>query len=395
MKRFLPFAAAFAAISCMPAPAPEASSNAAAATAQMTPEDLAELRKASAQVLFWDQAARSANFRRMDALFPGTTAKASPKPRALPKGTPLPFNEAAIDAFMKEQQIAGLMMIQDGKVRLERYGLGMTAQDRWTSFSVAKSFTSTLVGAAIADGKIAALSDPVTRYIPELKGSGYDGVTVVQLLTMTSGVAWDEDYTDPTSDVVRLFSDPVPAGVDPTVAYMRQLKRKYPPGQKWEYKTGETNLIGVLVRRATGESLTHYAKRKIVDPAGFAGDLFWQIDTGGGNTGGCCIMLRLSDYARMGLFALEGGKGQVPAIWFAEAGTSHADIGVPGFGYGYQWWTYPGNAYGAQGIFGQGITIMPEQRIVFAVVSNWPVASSRKLTTERLQFFQRLAAAAE
>ena len=85
----------------------------------------------------------------------------------------------------------------------------------------------------------------------------------------------------------------------------------------------------------------------------------------------------------------------MPADWFAKAGTSHADIGVPGFGYGYQWWTYPGDAYGAQGIFVQGITIMPKQRIVFAVVSNWPVASSRKLTTERLQFFQKLAEAAQ
>ncbi|MBH9537724.1 serine hydrolase domain-containing protein [Novosphingopyxis sp. YJ-S2-01] len=394
MKRFLPLAMALAAAACSPAPAP-APTKAAAATTQMSPDELVELRKASAQVLFWNQDTRSANFRRMDALFPGTTAKASSTPRALPKGAPLPFDEAAIDAFMKDQNVAGLMMIQNGKVRLERYGLGMTPEDRWTSFSVAKSFTSTLVGAAIADGKIGSLSDPVSRYIPELKGSGYDGVTVEQLLTMTSGVAWNEDYTDPTSDVVRLFSDPVPAGVDPTVAYMRQLKREYEPGQKWEYKTGETNLIGVLVRRATGERLSDYAKRKIVDPAGFAGDLFWQIDTGGGNTGGCCIMLRLSDYARMGLFALEGGKGQVPANWFAQAGTSHADIGVPGFGYGYQWWTYPGGAYGAQGIFGQGITIMPKQRIVFAVVSNWPVASSRKLTTERLQFFQKLAEAAQ
>ena len=151
MKRFLPLAMALAAAACSPAPVP-APTKAAAETTQMSPDELVELRKASAQVLFWDQDTRSANFRRMDALFPGTTAEASPSPRALPKGAPLPFDEAAIDAFMKDQNVAGLMMIQDGKVRLERYGLGMTPDDRWTSFSVAKSFTSTLVGAAIADG---------------------------------------------------------------------------------------------------------------------------------------------------------------------------------------------------------------------------------------------------
>ena len=104
---------------------------------------------------------------------------------------------------MKAYNVSGLMVLKDGKVVLERYGLGRQPQDRWTSFSVAKSVTSTLVGAAIQDGKIKSLDDPVTPYIPELKGSGYDGVTVRQMLTMSSGVKWNEDYTDPNSDVAR------------------------------------------------------------------------------------------------------------------------------------------------------------------------------------------------
>ncbi len=400
MPKIAALAAALLAGACtpqaIPAPkgAPAVARAAALDPAAMSAEDLAALRRTSAEVLFWDEATRAANFRRMETLFPGTNAAASHHPRTLPKGTALPVDEAQLAAFMKAQQVAGIMLIQDGKVRLERYGLGMTSSDRWTSFSVAKSFTSTLVGAAIRDGKIGALTDPVTGYIPELLGSGYDGVTVEQILTMTSGVAWNEDYTDPKSDVVKLFSDPVPAGIDPTVAYMRKLKREYAPGTKWEYKTGETNLIGVLVRRATGERLSDYAKRKIVDPAWLAGDLFWQIDTGSGNTGGCCLSLRLADYARMGLFAMEGGQGQVPDGWFAAAGRSQTDIGRPGYGYGYQWWTYPGGAYGAQGIFGQAITIMPDKRIVIAMVANWPQASSRKLTAARLAYFDQLAAAA-
>ena len=390
--RFAAFAALLLATACTPQASPQAS--AAPDSAAASAADPEALRRASAEVLFWDDATRSANFRRMDALFPGTTAKAAAHPRTLPKGAPLIIDEAALDAFMRAQHVAGIMLIKDGRIRLERYGLGLKSTDRWTSFSVAKSFTSTLVGAAIRDGKIGSLSDPVTRYIPELIGSGYDGVTVEQVLTMTSGVAWNEDYTDPKSDVVRLFSDPVPAGVDPTVAYMSKLKRQYAPGTKWEYKTGETNLIGVLVRRATGERLSDYAKRKIVDPAGLAGDLFWQIDTGGGNTGGCCLSLRLSDYARMGLFALEGGKGQVPDGWFGAAGSKQAEIGQPGMGYGYQWWTYPDGNYGAQGIFGQAITIYPESRTVIAMVANWPQASSHTLTAERLAYFDILAAAA-
>jgi CubicO group peptidase (beta-lactamase class C family) len=360
----------------------------------LSPEEMARVQKAGAEILFWSDEQRSTNFRRMEDIFPGTTAKASPEPLALPKGAPLAIDDAAVTAFMQAQQVAGLMVIKDGKIVLERYGLGLKPTDRWTSFSVAKSFTSTLVGAAIRDGKIGSLQDPVTAYIPELVGSGYDGVTIEQLLSMTSGVAWNEDYTDPQSDVVKMLSIPVEAGQDPVTAYMKTLKREYAPGTHWEYKTGETNLIGTLVSRATGERLSDYAKRKIVDPAGFAGDLFWMVDSATNNIGGCCLSLRLSDYARMGLFALDGGKGQVPDEWFAAAGSSQADTGIAGLGYGYQWWVYPGGNYGAQGIFGQAITIFTEQNVVIAAVSNWPVASSRKLTAERLAFFEKLAAGA-
>ena len=371
-----------------------ASTSTKADTLTLSSAEMARVQKAGAEILFWSDEQRSANFRRMEDIFPGTTAKASPEPLALPKGAPLAMDDAAVAAFMQAQQVAGLMVIKDGKIVLERYGLGLKPTDRWTSFSVAKSFTSTLVGAAISDGKIGSLQDPVTAYIPELGGSGYDGVTIEQLLSMTSGVAWNEDYTDPQSDVVKMLSIPVEAGQDPVTAYMKTLKREYAPGTHWEYKTGETNLIGTLVSRATGQRLSDYAKRKIVDPAGFAGDLFWMVDSATNNIGGCCLSLRLSDYARMGLFAMDGGKGQVPDGWFAAAGSSQADTRIAGLGYGYQWWVYPGGNYGAQGIFGQAITIFPEQNVVIAAVSNWPVASSRKLTAERLAFFQKLAAGA-
>lgn len=360
---------------------------------QMSPAELEKVRTAGAQILFWSDAQRAANFRAMEAQFLGTTAQHG-TPRALPKGEPLAITDAEVEAFMAAQNVAGLMVIQDGKVRLEKYGLGMKPEDRWTSFSVAKSFTSTLVGAAVKDGFIASIDDPVTKYVPELKGSGYDGVTVKQILTMTSGVKWNEDYTDPNSDVVKMLSVPVGPGEDPNTAYLKTLPREAEPGTKWVYKTGETNLIGVIVQRATGKTLTEYAQEKIVKPAGFEGDLFWMVDSAGQNVGGCCLSIRLADYARMGLFALEGGKGQVPDGWFAEAGKEQAPIGLPGFGYGYQWWTYPGGAWGGQGIFGQAILIVPQKNLVVAVVSNWPKASGGDLRVPQLQFFQKLAMAA-
>ncbi len=374
--------------------AKEAAPSAVKPIEQMSPAEMERIRTAGAQILFWSDAQRSANFRAMEAQFPGTTAKAGAA-RALPKGAALTVSDAEIDAFMAAQNVAGLMVIQDGKVRLERYGLGLGAQDRWTSFSVAKSFTSTLVGAAVKDGLIASIDDPVTKYVPELAGSGYDGVSVKQILTMTSGVKWNEDYTDPNSDVVKMLSVAVAPGEDPNSAYMKTLPREAEPGTKWVYKTGETNLIGVIVQRATGKTLTQYAEEKIVKPAGFEGDLFWMVDSAGQNVGGCCLSIRLADYARMGLFALEGGKGQVPDDWFAQAGKEQAPIGLPGFGYGYQWWTYPGGAWGGQGIFGQAILIVPEKKLVIAVVSNWPKASGADLRIPQLQFFQKLAMAAD
>lgn len=328
------------------------------------------------QVLFWNDEQRSERFRDMESWFAGHEVPASSHPRALTEGDPLPAALAQqIRTLMQETGAAGVMVYQDGGVRFEEYGLGFGPEQRWTSFSVAKSFTSTLLGAAVHDGFIASLDDPVTDYVPGLVGSAYDGVTVRQIATMTSGVAWNEDYTDPNSDVAQMNRFVVEYGPEAIVAQMRGLEREAPAGEKWVYKTGETNLIGLVVENAVGLPLAEYAQEKIVEPAGFEGGLFWMIDPRGGNIGGCCLSLRLGDYTRMGIFALEGGGDSVPDGWFAEAGAPQVQFeDRPGFGYGYQWWTYPGS-FGAQGIFGQSITIIPEENLVVSIVSNWPTAT--------------------
>jgi CubicO group peptidase (beta-lactamase class C family) len=346
------------------------------------------------EVLFWNDAQRSQRFRAMEQWFAGHEVPAAARPRALPEGEPLgPELEAEIAALMDSTNTAGVMVLVDGKVRYEAYRLGIGPEERWTSFSVAKSFTSTLLGAAVKDGFITSLDDPVTQYIPGLAGSAYEGVSVRQLATMTSGVKWNEDYTDPGSDVAQMNRFVVEYGPEAIVAQMKALPREAEPGSKWVYKTGETNLIGVLVENAVGKPLAEYAKDKIIDPAGFAGGLFWMVDPRGGNIGGCCLSLTLADYARMGQFVLEGGKGVVPEGWFAEATDSAVDFGDSDFGYGYQWWTYPQGAFGAQGIFGQGITIFPEQRVVFAYIGNWAQASGGPERGQMLDLSRKIAAA--
>ena len=213
-----------------------------------------------ANVLFWSIPQRDAAFRTMDripVLAKANIVKAGDDVHPLPKGKPITIG-MDVDAYMKAQRTAGLVIVQDGKIRLEKYGLGFSGDGKWTSFSVAKSFTSTLVGAAIKDGHIKSIDDKVSAYIPDLKGSAYDDVTIRQLLTMTSGVKWNEDYADPKSDVALFNQHKAEGGMDVTVSYMRKLPREAPAGTKWVYKTGETNLIGVLVSSATKQKLADY-----------------------------------------------------------------------------------------------------------------------------------------
>lgn len=377
-----------------PVSAAASSGQAIAAGVPITDANRDRLKQVGAAVLFWSQRERDQNFPHMEDHFPVHVVKAGGKLRNLPQGAPLPVSPAEIDAYVQGQSVAGLIVVQDGKVRLERYARGLTREGRWTSFSVAKSFTSTLVGAAIKDGFIRSVDEPVTRYIPDLAGSAYDGVSIGQLLTMTSGVKWNEDYTDPKSDVARMFSIPVPTGMDPTVAYMRTLAREAEPGAKWVYKTGETNLIGVLVANAVKKPLATYLSEKVWRPYGMESDAFWMVDASGREVAGCCLSVSLRDYARMGLLALEGGEGIVPPGWFADATRAHASIGRPGFGYGYQWWVYPQDRFGGQGIFGQSITVDPASRTVIAMVSAWPKATGSDLSQARMAFMERLFAAA-
>jgi CubicO group peptidase (beta-lactamase class C family) len=297
---------------------------------------------------------------------------------------------------MASQRTAGLVIIQDGQVRVERYGLDFDAEGRWTSFSVAKSFTSTLVGAAIQDGYIRSLEDQVSDYLPGLQGSAYDEVSIRQLLTMSSGVQWNEDYEDPNSDVAQFNNAQPEPGMDATVSYMRRLPRAHPPGEVWHYNTGETNLIGVLVSTVTGRSLAEYLEERIWHPAGMASQATWLQGQSGHEIAGCCIQASTRDFARFGLFVLAngqvGGRAIVPANWFDEAIQKQKDIGSPGRGYGFQWWTYDSGAVAAQGIFGQGIFIDPARRLVIATHSNWTRANLGPEPAAREAFYAQVQA---
>lgn len=347
-------------------------------------------------LLFWTQPQRDAAFRALDRLPVLAKARVIPAgstPSALPVGQPLKL-PADVDAYMAGQRSAALLIMQDGKLRLERYGLGFDASGRWTSFSVAKSFTSTLVGAALRDGHIKSMDDKVSQYIPQMKGSAYDDVSIRQLLTMTSGVRWNEDYADPKSDVAQFNNHKPDEGVDATVSYLRQLPRVAPAGTRWHYSTGETNLVGVLVSQATKKPIATYLSEKVWVPAGMESNATWLLSKTGHEISGCCVQAGPRDYARLGQFILDGarvnGQAIVPDGWLADATTTRTDIGQPGRGYGYQWWTYADGSFAARGIFGQGIFMDPQRKLVIVSNANWANGARDPAASEAREAFYRM-----
>lgn len=338
----------------------------------------------------WNQEEKEFGFAHFDEVFNTRDVPKGKKVHKLPQGTPIAAfskggqKEKELDAFIAEQKVAGILILQDGKIRLERYALGFSDAERWTSHSVAKSVTSTLLGAAIKDGYIKSIDDYVTKYIPDLKGGSYDKVTIRHLLTMTTGVKWTEIYTDSTSDIVKFYTQPIDLGIDETVSYMRHLPSEAEPGKKWVYKTGETHLLGVLVSAATGKTLSEYLSLKIWAPYGMESKATWNIGRTSQEFAGCCLQMKLRDFGRFGQFILDGarihGKSIVPDDWLPLA--THTQVKLwPGWGYGFQWWTLSDGTFRALGIHGQMIYLDPARHLVVVLNSAWPEAESLKRQT--------------
>lgn len=338
--------------------------------------------------LFWTPAQQRVGYRAIEKIFPTRVVKRGATVSPLPHAGKL-FDVAYTfkgkrwdtQAFMTANNVSGLLIVQNGNILLERYGLGRSEADRWPSFSVAKSVTSTLLGAAIKDGFIAGLDAPVTAYLPELKGTAYDGVAVGDLITMRSGVRWNEDYTNPKSDVNRFANEPLPKnGENPVEAYMARLPRAHKPGTVFNYDTGETDLAGILVARATKKHLADYLSEKIWSRIGTEQDAVWVVDRANEELGGCCISMTLRDFARFGLFFMGGGRAGstevLPQGWVAAASSKHTPSDTPTLGYGYFWWVHEDGSYEAIGIFGQSILIVPKEKLVIVTNSAWPEADA-------------------
>jgi CubicO group peptidase (beta-lactamase class C family) len=375
---------------------------AAASTAGQHAAPAREPASKAAAILSWPSAKREQYIANLDRFFLTRTVRAGKHIHVLDRGRPLATFEPGgsrapyLTRFMTDERVRGVLVLQDGKIRLERYVSPHSRTTRWNSFSVAKSITSTLVGAAMKDGYIRSLDDPVTRYIKELRGSAYDDVTVQQLLTMTSGVRWNEDYTDVNSDVARMYAQAPDPGFDMTTSYVRKLPREAPPGTKWVYKTSETNLVGVLVADATGKPLADYLSEKIWRPYGMERDAEWMVDDVGHEQGGCCLGMTLRDYGRFGQFILDGsrfvGLPMVADTRLPVATRSHVSI-APGSGYGYQWWTRDDGTFEGRGIYGQTLHIDRARRLVIVLNSATEEPVNRAAGQARQEFIAAISAA--
>ena len=346
-------------------------------------------------------------FRNIDRLFPTRTVARGSVVSELPLSKqPLKDFAYNVDGqrydlydVLSMNRVSGLLIIQNGEIVFEKYLLGNTPDTRWMSMSVVKSITATLIGAAIQDGFIRSIDDPIVTYLPRFNGTVYDGVTVKHLLQMSSGVAWNETYTDPASDRRRMLEAQLSQQPDAVLNLMASLPRAAAPGTVWNYSTGETQVAGALVRAATGKPVAQYLSEKIWSKLGMQADANWWLQSAEGlEVGGSGLSATLRDYARLGLFWLHDGviktaahsERVLPEGWMKTAG-SRQSIGGKTVDYGYMLWPMHGNSYAAEGIFGQYLFVDPDAKLVVAMWS----AQSKPLYRAGLNEYRFLQALSE
>jgi CubicO group peptidase (beta-lactamase class C family) len=318
-------------------------------------------------------------FRHIDRVFPSAVVKHGgrvfPLPQAPRQLRDVTFlsrgRQLHLADYIRLNRVAAVLVLKDGQIALEQYEFSNTPQTRWVSFSVVKSMTSTLAAAAVQDRLIGGLDDPVTKYLPQLRDSGYDGASIRNVLQMASGVRWNETYTDPSSDrrkMLDLQTQQLPGAL---LHFVATLPRAARPGTEWNYNTGETYVLGALVRAAVKRPLSQYLSEKIWSSFAMEQDATWWTESPGGvEFGGSGFAATLRDYGRFGQFVLQGGvagsKQVVPGGWFPNAGQPKrvGDQLVP---YGYMWWSEPQGAFRAFGIFGQSIYVNPKENVVIVV----------------------------
>ncbi|MCC7525603.1 MAG: serine hydrolase [Chitinophagaceae bacterium] len=298
--------------------------------------------------------------------------------RTVTAGQPVPWKISSdygkisvpdsLDQYLESLQSVGLLLIKNREILVEKYWKGYSDSSLSNSFSIAKSITGLLIGAAIHEGKIASVQDPVSKYLPEFSAGEKSKVKIVDLLMMSSGSDWNESYANPFSETTELYYG---NNVYKTATRVNIIKE---PGTLHVYKSGDTQLLGLIVEKATGKSLSEYASEKLWRPLGAKHDALWSIDQPNGNEKAyCCFNSNARDFARIGQLMLDSGKingnAVIDSAFFRNSVTPcniPDEENKPCNYYGYQWWIIPGrpDIFYARGILGQYIICIPARNII-------------------------------
>jgi CubicO group peptidase (beta-lactamase class C family) len=324
-----------------------------------------------------------------DEIFPAHVIRRATNPSLLARAASEPAlryeyqgQTFGLDDYLARNPATGLLIARDETIFVERYQYARTDRDRFTSWSMAKTVTSMLIGIAIAEGRIRSVDDPAATYVPGLAGTEYGRTSLRHLLQMSSGVRFVEEYRL-GDDVSKLSMDTFlqsgPGGVSAVTSFN---ERAVPAGTKFSYASVETEVLGLVLAAAVGRSVSEYLQEKIWQPIGAEADAAWLVDRSGQEVTYCCLNAVLRDYARLGLLLAHDGNWHgrqiIPAAWVQEATTVRADqphlrplTATPFFGYGYQTWIFPGDRrmFAFLGVRGQAIYVDPASRLVLVTTA--------------------------
>lgn len=363
--------------------------------------------------LFWPERIAE-NFRSMPDIFQsrpvprtGVVLPLSESPQALPERFAFNGREIAVSDWLVDSGTTGLLVMSADRIAYERYFQGYRPQSRAISWSVGKSFVSALVGIALAEGAIGSVRDPVSDYVPALRGGGYDGVPLQDVLEMASGIDFKEDYADPDAHINRLGQ--VIALGGSADAWVAGLRREVAPGSRNHYASADTQVLGMVLKAATGRGLADYMADKLWSRLGSECDGRWLTDSEGAEIAFGGLNLCLRDYARFGLLYLHDGRNLageqvLPRQWVRDSVSPGKDFlrpglslreGQPSLGYGYQWWIPQGDEgeFMAVGVYGQFVYVNPQRRVVIAKTSAYAAYNEdgERMEFEALEAFRAIA----
>lgn len=371
-------------------------------------------RWAARDIGLFTGAPQAENFRDMIGAYPVRAVRRSPSAsplvagaaQDLPKTYAFGGQELPTAAFLEETDTQGLLVLQDGQVVHEAYGPFASPTSPWPCWSVTKTFLGALIGIAIERELIPGVRAVVSDLAPKLAGSGYDGVSLLDVLTMSSGARWSEDYGDPNSETRRHGT--VLARGGSLDDFAASLPREWAPGTRLRYNTCDTNVLGLVLREVTRRPLAELLSEWLWRPLQTESEAFFIVDGEGHEWAGAGLVCTLRERARLGLlFANAGvwaGQRLISEQWVRSATVASADhltcehSSAAPFGYGYQCWLH-GGACMAIGIYNQYVWVDASRRIVIAKMSANPnfgrgsgYSESGYRDQEHMALFEEIAA---